>query len=77
MQPNEIVASEVVSGVGSVDGHEPRLLVPVVRLDDQMRDAPRLRVDDDIGQLTEGVVGAPDRTTQVESHRPPRPPRAA
>jgi hypothetical protein len=61
-----------LSGAGSIDGHEPRLLAPLVRLDDQMSHAPRLWVDHDIGQLTEGLVGAPDGTTEIESHRPSR-----
>ncbi len=43
----------VAGGARSLDGHEPRAVVAMARLHDEMRDAARDRVDDDVGEFAE------------------------
>jgi hypothetical protein len=58
--------------VCSADWHESRELVVLVRLHDEMGEATRARVDDDIGKLAERTVSALYGALEVESHEQTR-----
>jgi hypothetical protein len=57
-----------VPGARQLHGDEARLFVVPRGPDDQVRDAVLHGVDDDVGQLAVGAVGAVDASAELEAH---------
>jgi hypothetical protein len=55
-------------GRRQVNGHEASESMAVVRLDHQVREAPRERVDDGVGELAERSVGAANGRAEFHFH---------
>jgi hypothetical protein len=64
----------VLLGVRELDGDELRPAVIAVRLDDQVRDTPFRRIDDDVGEFPEGPVRAVHLAAEFQTHDRPRSP---
>src|SRR5207249_5098257 len=54
-------------GAREIDGHQPRLPMVAVRVDDQVRDAPLCRIYDDVRELPEGPVRAVHGATEFQT----------
>src|SRR5262245_41792480 len=61
----------IVSALRQLDRHQPPPSLALRRLDHEMRHAPLERVDDDVRQLAEYPVGAPDAIADLEAHGSP------
>ena len=57
-----------VSALRQLDGHQPRLSLVLLRLDDEMRHALLERIDDDVRELAVHPVGAADAIANLEAH---------
>ena len=65
----------VVRGAHALDRDEPRLLAVTMRRDDDVGDAARDRVHDDVHQLSERRVRAPHAAAEIQPHTRISPPR--
>jgi len=58
-------------GTRELNGHQPRLAVVVVRLDDQIHDTALRWIDDDIRELPKGAVRAVHGSAEFQTHDVP------